>query len=109
MFLIGWSGRADADGNVYSFIHTGPPNLNASGYSSKEVDGWLDRARAVAGIAERRALYTSMAAQLMQDLPRMYLYTPNTPNNIFAMSTRVRGFVPVPDGMVRLQGMSITP
>ena len=36
----------------------------------------------------------------------MYLYTPN---NIFAMSTKVRGFVPVADGMVRLQGMSITP
>ena len=106
MFLIGWSGRADADGNVYSFTHTGPPNLNASGYSNKEVDGWLDQARAVSGIPERRALYTKVAAQLMQDLPRMYLYTPN---NIFAMSTRVRGFVPVPDGMVRLQGMSIAP
>ena len=38
---------ADADGNVYSFTHTGPPNLNASGYSNKEVDGWLDQARAV--------------------------------------------------------------
>ena len=60
----------------------------------------------MSGIPERRALYTKVAAQLMQDLPRMYLYTPN---NIFAMSTRVRGFVPVPDGMVRLQGMSIAP
>ena len=106
MFLIGWSGRADADGNVYSFIHAGPPNRNASGYSNAEVDGWLDRARAVSAIPERRALYTSVAAQLMQDLPRMYLYTLN---NIFAMSTKVRGFVPVADGMVRLQGMSITP
>lgn len=106
VFLIGWSGRADADGNVYSFTHTGPPNLNASGYSNKEVDGWLNQARVIAGIPERRALYTKVAVQLMQDLPRMYLYTPN---NIFAMGAKVRGFVPVPDGMIRMHGMSITP
>jgi peptide/nickel transport system substrate-binding protein len=106
VFLIGWSGRADADGNVYSFIHTGPPNLNNSGYSNAQVDGWLEQARVVAAIPDRRALYTKVAQQLLVDLPRMYLYTPN---NIFAMSTKVRGFVPVPDGMVRLTGMSITP
>ena len=45
VFLIGWSGRADADGNIYTFVHTGPPNLNNSGYSSAQVDGWLDQAR----------------------------------------------------------------
>jgi peptide/nickel transport system substrate-binding protein len=106
VFLIGWSGRADADGNIYSFVHTGPPNLNAAGYSNKEVDGWLQEARRVAGITERRALYTKVAQQVMTDLPRMYLYTPN---NIFAMSAKVRGFVAVPDGMVRLHGMSIAP
>ena len=106
VFLIGWSGRADPDGNIYSFVHTGPPNLNASGYSNAQVDGWLNEARKVAGIAERRALYTKVAQQVMQDLPRMYLYTPN---NIFAMTTKVRGFVPVPDGLVRLHGISLTP
>jgi peptide/nickel transport system substrate-binding protein len=106
VFLIGWSGRADPDGNVYSFTHTGPPNLNASGYSNKEVDGWLNEARRVQGIPERRALYTKVAQQLLVDLPRMYVYTPN---NLFAMSTKVKGFVPVPDGMIRLQGMSIAP
>jgi hypothetical protein len=98
--------NGDPDGNVYSFTHTGPPNLNASGYSNKEVDGWLNEARRVQGIPERRALYTKVAQQLLVDLPRMYVYTPN---NLFAMSTRVKGFVPVPDGMIRLQGMSITP
>ncbi|MCC6717935.1 MAG: ABC transporter substrate-binding protein [Acetobacteraceae bacterium] len=106
MFLIGWSGRADPDGNVYSFVHTGPPNLNAAGYSNAQVDSWLEEARRVSAVPERRALYTKVALQLLRDLPRMYLYTPN---NIFAMSTRVKGFVPVPDGMVRLHGMSIAP
>jgi peptide/nickel transport system substrate-binding protein len=106
VFLIGWSGRADADGNVYSFTHTGPPNLNAAGYSNAQVDGWLDEARRISGMPERRALYTKVAQQLMADLPRMYLYTPN---NIFAMTTRVRGFIPVPDGLIRLHGMSLTP
>jgi peptide/nickel transport system substrate-binding protein len=106
VFLIGWSGRADADGNVYSFTHTGPPNLNAAGYSNAQVDGWLDEARRISGMPERRALYTKVAQQLMADLPRMYLYTPN---NIFAMTTRVRGFIPVPDGLIRLHGISLSP
>ena len=106
VFLIGWSGRADADGNIYSFVHTGPPNLNAAGYSNAQVDGWLDEARRVSGLPERRGLYTKVAQQLLADLPRMYLYTPN---NIFAMTTKVRGFIPVPDGLIRLHGISLSP
>ena len=43
-YLIGWSGRTDPDGNIWSFMHTGGP-LNAGHYSNKDVDGWLDQAR----------------------------------------------------------------
>ena len=43
---IGWSGRADPDGNLYSFLYTGAP-LNDWHYSNKDVDTWLDAARRV--------------------------------------------------------------
>jgi len=103
-YLIGWSGRADPDANIWNFVHTGAP-LNASFYTNKEVDGWLEQARAVTDVAARRDLYAKEAAKVEQDLPLIYVYVPKI---IVAMSTRVSGFVPVPDGLVRPQGMSIS-
>jgi peptide/nickel transport system substrate-binding protein len=40
-----WSGRPDADGNMYSFLHTGGP-FNEGHYSNPLVDKLLDEARA---------------------------------------------------------------
>jgi peptide/nickel transport system substrate-binding protein len=104
-YLIGWSGRADIDANLYSFVHTGGPPLNPGDYSNKQVDDWLTQAREVTDIAGRRAIYARLAVQLESDLPLIYLFAGK---NIVAMSTRVDGFVPVPDGLVRPQGMSIS-
>ena len=103
-YLIGWSGRADIDANLYSFVYTGAP-LNPTGYSNKQVDAWLNQAREVTDVAARQAIYAKLAAKLEQDLPLIYLYSGK---NIVAMSTKVNGFVPVPDGIVRPQGMSIS-
>jgi peptide/nickel transport system substrate-binding protein len=102
-YLIGWSGRADIDANLYSFVYTGAP-LNPTGYSNKQVDAWLNGAREVTDIAARRAIYAKLAEQLDNDLPLIYLFAGK---NIVAMSTKVNGFVPVADGLVRPQGMSM--
>jgi peptide/nickel transport system substrate-binding protein len=102
-YLIGWSGRADADGNLWNFLHTGAP-LNYPGYSSKEADTLLEQARGVTDVKARQALYAKLAALSAKDLPVMYLYTPK---NIVGMSTKLTGFSAVPDGMIRLQGMSM--
>ena len=45
VFLIGWSGRSDPDGNSFSFQTCGSPQNN-SGYCDKEVDAAHDEARA---------------------------------------------------------------
>jgi peptide/nickel transport system substrate-binding protein len=103
VFLIGWSGRADADGNIWNMVRTGGP-LNASAYSSKDVDSLLEQARAVPDVGQRRALYGRAAAQLHQDLPLIYLYSGKW---IMATTARVSGFHPVPDGLIRLQGMKV--
>ena len=104
-FSIGWSGRTDADGNLYNFVHTGMA-LNDSHYSSKEADDLLDQARAVTDIGARRQLYGKLAQVLNRDLPIMYLYSPK---NIFAMTAKVNGYVPVPDWIIRPQGMTVAP
>jgi peptide/nickel transport system substrate-binding protein len=103
-YLIGWSGRTDPDANLWSFIHTGGP-FNDSKYSNKDVDTWLDQARLTSDVAARRDLYRKVSNQSNDDLPITYLYVPNF---IVAMAKGVDGFVPVPDGLVRLQGMTIS-
>jgi peptide/nickel transport system substrate-binding protein len=46
-----------------------------------------------------------VAVQENKDLPLVYLYVPK---NIVGMSAKISGFVPVPDGMIRLQGLSMS-
>jgi peptide/nickel transport system substrate-binding protein len=103
--ILYWSGRSDIDGNVYTFLHTGGP-LNESHYSNPTVDSLLDQARQVTDITARRALYEKMWQQAAQDLPITYLWTWK---NLAGMSAKIQGFVPIADGMIRLQGLSMTP
>ena len=102
-YLIGWSGRPDADGNLWNFLHTGGP-LNYPAYSNKDMDAWLEGARATTDLAARQALYAKVAVLTEQDLPMMYLYSPQL---VMGMSVKVSGFVAVPDGLIRLPGLKL--
>jgi peptide/nickel transport system substrate-binding protein len=103
IFLEGWSGRPDPDGNLWSFLHTGGP-LNEVRYSNPEVDHWLDEARTVTGVAERKAIYGKVVSQVAKDVPLLYLYEPK---NIVGLSAKLSGFKAVPDGMIRLQDLQM--
>jgi peptide/nickel transport system substrate-binding protein len=100
-YLTGWSGRADADGSLWNFVHSGAP-LNYPGYSSPKMDGLLEQARAVTDTAARQALYAQVGELTATDLPIMYLYITK---NIVGMTAKLSGFQPVADGMLRPQGM----
>ncbi len=102
-FLTAWSGRVDPDGNLYSFLHTGAPSNDAK-YANAKVDEDLDKARLVADVAQRRALYDDLFHQTVQDLPILYLWQLE---NLVGLSAKVNGFVQVPDGMIRLQGVTL--
>ncbi len=101
--LYPWSGRPDPDGNLYSMLHGGAAS-NYGHYSSPAVDSLLDDARRTADIPARRALYAKLAARETQYLPIIYLWSRR---NIVAMTTKLTGYTPVPDGMIRLQGLSL--
>ncbi len=102
-YMIGWSGRADPDGNMWQMLHTGG-TFNYGHYSNPDVDKALDDARTVADVPGRRAFYAKVWAQERQDLPLIYLWTSK---NIVGMKRSITGFQQVPDGLIRLQGVSV--
>ncbi len=104
-YLIGWSGRADPDGNMWQMLHTGG-TFNYGHYSNPDVDRALDEARTVAAVDQRRAFYARVWEQERKDLPLVYLWTAK---NIVGMKKSLMGFQQVPDGLIRLQGMEMTP
>jgi peptide/nickel transport system substrate-binding protein len=103
-YLIGWSGRTDADGNLYTFLHSGM-GQNDGHYANPIVDAALDAARKSTDLATRVGYYGKLMEQERKDLPIIYLYNPV---NIVGLSAKISGFRPVPDGIIRLQGLSVS-
>jgi len=103
-YLVGWSGRTDPDGNIYSFTRTGG-GQNDGRYSNPEVDRLLDAARAETDFEKRRDLYAkAIRIAFGQDHARIYLWHRK---NIMAHSARLSGYRPVPDGLIRIQDMRL--
>lgn len=103
-YLIGWSGRSDPDGNMWQFLHT-TGTFNYGHYANADVDKWLDDARLVTDIDARKADYHKVWVQERADMPLVYLWAPK---NIVGMRKEVEGFTQVPDGLIRLQGVSLS-
>jgi len=100
---IGWSGRPDPDGNIYSFYVCGG-GLNDNHYCNKDVDKILADARLTTDVAARKALYEKFDAIALDDMPIIYLYFEKW---IWGMPAKLQGFVPYPDGMIRLEGVKL--
>jgi peptide/nickel transport system substrate-binding protein len=103
-YLLAWSGRADPDGNTWTFIHSRGPQ-NDGRYSNPEVDRLLDAARVELDPAARRALYAQIwQIAIRQDRSRIYLWHRK---NIVAHTARLNGFVNIADGLIRPQGLRL--
>lgn len=101
---IGWSGRVDPDGNAHVFWTTGG-GQNDGKFSNPEVDKLMNEARTVYDPAARRKLYDAVQKITQDETPIIYLLHWNWP---YALSKKVEGFVPYPDGIIRLKGMTVT-
>jgi peptide/nickel transport system substrate-binding protein len=102
-FLLGWTGRIDPDGDIYNLV-TCNSSFNDGHYCNAEVDRELNAARTVDARADRLGHYRSVAENLLRDLPIIYLYHPKW---LYAMSARLSGFTPYPDGLIRPQGLRL--
>jgi peptide/nickel transport system substrate-binding protein len=100
-YVLAWSGRADPDGNIYSFDACKQP-LNYAGYCKPEVDELLTKSRTASDPAERRKTYEQIASIVLKDRPIVYLFHRHW---LWAYNNKLTGFKPMPDGLVRVQGL----
>ena len=103
VFLIGWSGRSDPDGNSYAFHTCGSPN-NTSGYCDKEVDAAHLEARSKSALADRKKAYEKVAAKYLAEGSIIYLYHTQV---LVAHTDRLEGYKQMPDGLVRVIGLKL--
>jgi peptide/nickel transport system substrate-binding protein len=102
-FYLGWSGRTDPDGNLYSFLACGGA-LNDGHYCNQDVQKELDLSRTTADPAERLKHYEAIAAQAAKDEPIIYLFHRKW---IYSYAPKLSGFTPIPDGLVRVKGLTL--
>ena len=100
-YVLAWSGRADPDGNIFSFDGCKQP-LDYAGYCKPEVDDLLNKSRTARDPAERKKLYAELAAIVLKDRPIVYLYHRHW---LWAYANKVSGLRTIPDGLVRVQGL----
>jgi peptide/nickel transport system substrate-binding protein len=101
-FLIGWSGRVDPDGNIHQAQACGG-SLNATLACDEKVDALLNKAREVTDVSQRRALYREAIDLIGARRNVIYLYHPHY---IVAHAKNLKGYRPIPDGLVRIKGTS---
>ena len=100
-YVLAWSGRADPDGNIFSFDGCKQP-LNYAGYCKPDVDELLNKSRTSGDPAERRRTFEQLAAIALKDRPIVYLFHRHW---LWAHTTKLGGFRTIPDGLVRVQGL----
>jgi peptide/nickel transport system substrate-binding protein len=105
VLLALWSGRVDPDGNVSIWLAS-DGFLNWGKYDNPKFDDILRRARAVTDVPARQALYHDLSEVYLTDRPHLVLYHLKW---LWGLSTKLSGFVPAPDGMIRLRGVSVGP
>ncbi len=98
LYLIGWSGRSDPDGNSFVFHTCGAPQ-NSEHYCDKDVDALFKEERAKSAFEDRKKVFEKITAKVMADDPVIYLYHPQV---LVALSNKVEGYKQMPDGLIRL-------
>ena len=101
-FAIGWSGRADPDGNIHQFQTCGG-SLNTTHACDEAVDALLNRAREISDQGERAKLYREAIEKIQARRNVLYVYHLNY---IVAYPKNLKGYKAVPDGLIRIKGVT---
>ncbi|HBE29044.1 MAG TPA: ABC transporter substrate-binding protein, partial [Ktedonobacter sp.] len=94
--LLGWSGRPDPDGNMYSWFHTGG-GFNSMQYSNPQVDSLLEAARASSDQSTRTSDYQQAETLILQDGSYVFI---NHGVSIQASTNNIKNFPLLPTGIL---------
>ncbi len=101
--LNNWSGRADPDANLSVYLAC-DSFQNWGKYCGPEFNKALEAGRAETNQTKRAAIYHQIASILADDRPMLVLYNVTW---LFAHTTTLKGFTPIPDGLIRIQGLTM--
>lgn len=103
MFQFGWGGWTfDFDNTAYQAYHNGE-KWNPYGTSEK-MNELLEKQRSVSDVKEREKLLQQIARLAHEEAYHVPLYSEYTP---YALSDKVKGFIPAPDERLRLNTVSL--
>jgi len=103
MALLIWSGRPDPDANIAMWVAC-DGFVNWGAFCDPKLDEMLKRARSTAETNERARLYAQAAAIYLSARPYIFLYHLKW---YWGLSAKLDGFVPHPDGIIRLTGLHL--
>ncbi|MBC7709635.1 MAG: ABC transporter substrate-binding protein [Rhizobacter sp.] len=104
-YVLAWSGRADPDGNLYSFHGCKQP-LNYTGYCDAETEKLLAQSREIRDPVARKKVFEQITARVLKERPIVYLYHRNW---LWAYNAKLSGVRNIPDGLLRVSGLKLTP
>jgi peptide/nickel transport system substrate-binding protein len=102
-YVLAWSGRADPDGNLFSFYGCKQP-LNYAGECRADWDELLKRSRTTLDQAGRIKVFATLAADVVKERPIVYLFHRHW---LYAFNKKMSGFRSIPDGLIRVQGLKM--
>ena len=101
---LGASGRVDPHGNFYRYLGC-EGAANVGKFCHPEMEEAMLNARSVTETDEREAYYDAAQEILHEEKPMIYLYY--TPR-YWAHTARLENFTPYPDGIIRLDGVTLS-
>ncbi|HLH89015.1 MAG TPA: ABC transporter substrate-binding protein [Xanthobacteraceae bacterium] len=105
MALLIWSGRPDPDANIAMWVAC-DGFINWGSFCDPKLDAILKQAREAADVNERAKLYARAAAIYLAARPYIFLYHLKW---YWGLSAKLDGFVPHPDGIIRVTGLRLRP
>lgn len=100
LIQLGWSGRVDPHGNLYTFHYPGAGN-NVTGEDDDKLSDLLTRAGEATDMKERNDLYGQASQRIAEINSIIYLYRQK---NLTAYTDDVAGIEVYSDGVVHLSG-----
>jgi peptide/nickel transport system substrate-binding protein len=101
--LVIWSGRSDPDFNIVQFLSC-DGFQNWAKYCNQTFDAALNQGRAATDPVQRANAYHQAASIYLNDRPLIFLFHMTW---LYAHSDKLKGFTPVPDGLIRPQGLTL--